>query len=105
MDGIYLKRCWGGEVRNVSILVAIGVDNEGYRDVLGVAEGVKEDKAGWTSLLRHLKERGLKGVRLIVSDKCLGLVESLGDFFPEAKWQRCVVHFYRNVFTATPKER
>ncbi|NLN38656.1 MAG: hypothetical protein GX155_03585 [Smithella sp.] len=47
-----------------------------------------------------LKTRGLKGVRLFVSDKCLGLVESLADFYPQAKWQRCVVHFYRNVFTA-----
>jgi transposase-like protein len=50
-----------------------------------------------------LKDRGLKGVRLIVSDKCLGLVEALGEFFPEAKWQRCMVHWYRNVFTAVPK--
>ncbi|MEN6366762.1 MAG: transposase, partial [Thermoguttaceae bacterium] len=47
--------------------------------------------------------RGLKGVRLVVSDKCLGLVEALGEFFPEAGWQRCVVHWYRNVFTAVPK--
>lgn len=103
LDGIFLKRSWGGEVRNVSILVAIGVNKEGYREILGVAEGAKEDKAGWSSFLRHLKERGLKGVELFISDKCLGLIESLGDFYPEARWQRCVVHFYRNVFTAVPK--
>ena len=58
-------------------------------------------KAG-SHFLRHLKERGLTGVRLFVSDKCLGLVESLADFYPKAQWQRCVVHFYRNVFTLVP---
>ena len=105
LDGIWLKRCWAGEVKNVSVLVAIGVDQDGYRHVLGVQEGAKEDKESWTGFLRHLKKRGLKGVRLFVSDKCLGLVESLADFYPTAKWQRCVVHFYRNVFTAVPKGR
>ena len=105
LDGIWLKRCWAGEVKNVSVLVAIGVDQDGYRHVLGVQEGAKEDKESWTRFLRHLKTRGLKGVKLFVSDKCLGLVESLADFYPQAKWQRCVVHFYRNVFTAVPKGR
>jgi transposase-like protein len=103
LDGIALKRSWGGEVRNVSVLVAVGVNTEGYREILGVAEGAKEDKASWAGFLRHLKERGLKGVELITSDKCLGLVESIGEFYPEASWQRCVVHFYRNVFTVVPK--
>jgi len=105
LDGLWLKRSWGGEVRNVSLLVAIGVNEEGFREVLAVAEGSKEDKASWTSFLRHLKERGLKGVRLFVSDKCLGLVESLGEFYPEALWQRCAVHFYRNVWTAVPTSK
>lgn len=103
LDGILMKRSWSGEVKNVSILVAIGVNREGYREVLGVAEGAKEDRASWTAFLRYLKERGLKGVELIISDKCLGLIESLGEFYPEAKWQRCMVHFYRNVFTLVPK--
>ena len=102
LDGIYLKRSWGGEVRNVSVLVAIGVGVDGFRDILGVAEGAKEDKASWTAFLRNLKERGLKGVKLFTSDRCLGLVESLADFYPEALWQRCVVHFYRNVFSLVP---
>lgn len=102
LDGLWLKRCWGGEVKNVSVLVAIGVNEEGYREILGVAEGTKEDKSSWRNFLRYLKERGLKGPRLIVSDKCLGLVEALGEFFPEAQWQRCTVHFYRNVWTAVP---
>jgi transposase-like protein len=102
LDGLWLKRSWGGEVRNVSVLVAIGVDAEGFRDVLGVSEGAKEDKESWTAFLRELKERGLTGVQLFVSDKCLGLVENLGEFYPEARWQRCVVHFYRNVWTKVP---
>ena len=102
MDGLWLKRSWGGEVKNVSVLVAIGVAQSGYRQILAVSEGSKEDKASWTEFLRGLKERGLKGVELFVSDKCLGLVDNLADFYPEAKWQRCVVHFYRNVWTAVP---
>jgi len=105
LDGLWLKRSWAGEVRNVSVLIAIGVDEHGYRQVLGIKEGAKEDKESWTAFLRYLKERGLSGVQLLVSDKCLGLVESLADFYPEAKWQRCVVHFYRNVFTAVPKAK
>jgi putative transposase len=72
LDGIWLKRCWGGEVRNVAVLVAVGVNGEGYREVLGVMEGAKEDKDSWVAFLRYLKGRGLSGVRLIVSDKCLG---------------------------------
>lgn len=103
LDGISMKRSWSGEVKNVSILVAIGVNREGYREILGVAEGAKEDKASWTVFLRYLKGRGLSGVELIISDKCLGLIESIGEFYPEAKWQRCMVHFYRNVFTLVPK--
>lgn len=103
LDGIWLKRTWGGEVKNVAVLVAIGVNREGYREVLGVMEGAKEDKVSWMAFLRHLKGRGLRGVRLFVSDKCLGLVESLAEFYPEASWQRCMVHFYRNVFTVVPR--
>ena len=102
LDGLYLKRSWGGEVRPVAILVAIGVNSEGFREILGVAEGAKEDEESWTAFLRHLKKRGLKGVRLVTSDKCLGLVNALGVAFPDAMWQRCIVHFYRNVFTAVP---
>jgi len=105
LDGICLKRSWAGEVRNISVLAAIGVNTEGFREILGVAEGCKEDKAGWLSFLKHLKERGLKGVRLIISDKCLGLVEALGETFPEAYWQRCTVHWYRNVFSMVPREK
>jgi len=102
LDGIWLKRSWGGEVKNVAILVAIGVNQEGFREVLGVMEGAKEDQASWQNFLRHLKDRGLQGVRVFISDKCLGLVESLASFYPDAHWQRCAVHFYRNVWTTVP---
>jgi transposase-like protein len=91
LDGIVLKRSWAGEVRNVSLLVAIGVNQSGYREILGICEGAKEDKTGWSAFLKHLKERGLKGVRLITSDACIGLTESAAEFFPEAAWQRCIV--------------
>jgi transposase-like protein len=102
LDGIVLKRSWAGEVRNISLLVAIGVNGEGYREILGICEGAKEDKAGWSSFLKHLRERGLAGVQLIISDACLGLAESAAEFFPEARWQRCVVHWYRNIFSHVP---
>jgi putative transposase len=105
LDGIVLKRTWGGEVKNVSVLVAIGVNAEGFREILGVMEGPKEDKSGWEKFLRHLKERGLKGVRLVVSDKCLGLVESLAEQLPEADWQWCTVHFYRDTWNEVPSTK
>jgi transposase-like protein len=105
LDGIWLKRSWGGEVKNVSILVAIGVDQDGFREILGVMEGAKEDKASWVNFMRHMKERGLSGTRLFISDKCLGLVSSLFEFFPDALWQRCAVHFYRDVWTAVPTSK
>jgi putative transposase len=105
LDGIWLKRSWGGEVKNVAVLVAIGVREDGYREILGVVEGVKEDTESWRNFLRHLKERGMQGVRLLVSDKCLGLVEAVGEFYPEATWQRCMVHWYRNVMSVVPKTK
>ena len=103
LDGVVLKRSWAGEVRNVSVLVAIGVGSDGHRQILGVAEGQKEDVEGWRGFLRHLKDRGLAGVQLIISDACMGLVEAAAELFPDAQWQRCVVHFYRNVFSQVPK--
>jgi putative transposase len=102
LDGVILKRSWAGEVRNISVLVAIGVGSDGFRQILGVAEGEKEDLEGWRGFLRHLKDRGLNGVRLIISDACRGLIEAVAEVFPKTDWQRCVVHFYRNVFSHVP---
>ena len=86
LDGVMLKRSWGGEVRNVSVLIAIGVGSDGYRHILGVAEGEKEDLEGWRGFLRHLKARGLTGGQLIISDACLGLVEAAAECYPKARW-------------------
>lgn len=105
LDGIVMKRTWAGEVRNVSLLVASAVNSEGYREILGICEGAKEDKSGWSGFLRHLVDRGLSGVQLIISDACRGLVESVTDYLPDARWQRCMVHFYRNVFSHVPSTK
>lgn len=82
VDGIYHKRNWDGEFENVSILVAIGVDEDGYHEVIGAAEVMKEDKESWKNFLIWLKERGLDGVKLIVGDKCLGMCEAVNEVFP-----------------------
>ncbi len=79
-------------MRNVSLLVAVAVKADGYCETLGSLEGAKEDKKGWSAFLKPLKERGLTGVASIVSDACMGLVESATAFHPDAQWQRCVVH-------------
>lgn len=105
VDGIYLKRSWGGEVQNVAVLVAIGINAEGHREIIGAAEGMKEDRESWRSFFVWLKDRGLKGVRLIVGDKCLGMLESIPEVFPEIKYQRCTVHFYRNIFSVVPRKQ
>jgi len=105
LDGLVMKRTWADEVRNVSVLAAFGVNQDGFRDLLGTWEGPKEDKAGWSGFIAHLKERGLKNVKLFVSDKCMGLLESLAEYYPDSLWQRCTVHFYRNVWAKVPKTK
>ena len=104
VDGIFLKRCWGGEFENISILVAIGVSEDGYREIIGAAEGLKEDLESWKSFFVWLKQRGLKDPDLIIGDKALGMVEAIGQVFPRTGYQRCTVHFYRNVMTVTPRK-
>ena len=64
---------------------------------------MKEDRESWRNFLLWLKERGLKGVQLFVGDKNLGMLETIGEVFPKAKYQRCIVHFYRNVFSVVPR--
>ena len=103
LDGIYLKRNWGGSFENVAVLVAMAVNEDGQREVIGAAEGMKEDKESWKDFLVSLKERGLTGTRLFIGDKCLGLLDAINTVFPAARYQRCTVHFYRNVFSVVPK--
>ena len=105
VDGIFLKRCWGGEYENASVLIAIGVTEDGYREILGAAEGLKEDLESWKNFFVWLKSRGLDGVKLVIGDRALGMVESIGQVFPEAKYQRCTVHFYRNVLSSVPHQK
>ena len=105
VDGVYLKRSWGGEIQNVSVLVAIGVSQDGCREILGAAEGMKEDRESWRSFFVWLKERGLTGVHLIIGDKNLGMLETIPEVFPDARYQRCTVHFYRNIFSVTPRNK
>lgn len=103
LDGIWLKRSWAGEVQNVSVLVAIGVSTSGFREIPGVAEGSREDSESWRQFLRYLRERGFERIGLVISAKSLGLLEALGEYYPAAQWQRCVVHFYRNVLHAVSR--
>ena len=105
VDGIYLRRNWGGEYENMAILVAITVNEDGYREVLGAAEGMKEDKASWVNFFQWLRGRSLDGAKLVVGDKHLGMLEAVGAVFPEAKYQRCTVHFCRNVFSVTSRSK
>ena len=102
VDGVWHKRSWGGRVENVGILVAIGVGKDGYREAVGVAEGMREDSAGWEQFFRGMIERGLKGVRLVVGDRCAGLVATVGSMLPKARYQRCMVRFMRNVLSKVP---
>jgi len=104
VDGVWHKRSWGGSVENVSVLVAIGINAEGHREVIGVAEGMKEDSASWEQFVRSMIERGLKGVRLVVGDRCAGLVSTVGSMLPKAKYQRCMVHFMRNVLSRVSRK-
>lgn len=106
MDGVWHKRCWGGSVENVSILVAVGVGMDGRREVLSVAEGMKEDSESWREFIKGMLARGLKGVRLVTGDRCAGLVAAVNELLPGARYQRCMVHFERNILTkVNPKNR
>lgn len=102
VDRVYLKRSWGGEIQNVPILIAIGIRSDGHREILGAAEGKKEDKESWHAFFVWLKAHGLCGVWLIVSDKNPGMLETIPEVFLDARYQRCTVHFYRNIFRLRP---
>lgn len=106
MDGVWHKRCWGGSVENVSILMAVGVGMDGRREVLSVAEGMKEDSESWRDFIKGMLARGLKGVRLVTGDRCAGLVAAVNELLPGARYQRCMVHFERNILAkVNPKNR
>ena len=84
VDGTYLKRSWGGSYENVAAMVAIGVNDDGYREVIGAAEGFAESSECWREFLSWLRSRGLRGVRMFTGDKAAGMVGSIAEVFPEA---------------------
>ena len=105
VDGIYLKRSWGGSFENVAVMVAIGVNDEGYREVIGAAEGFTESAECWREFLSWLKGRGLSGVRMFTGDKAAAMTGAIAEVFPDAAYQRCTVHFYRNVLSKVPRSK
>jgi transposase-like protein len=102
LDATYLKVRWGSSVTSMALLACVGVDEEGFREVLAVEVAGSEKGAAYASLLRGLLDRGLSGVRLVVSDDHEGIKAAVAGELPGVKWQRCVVHFERNVLSRVP---
>ncbi len=103
LDATYVKAHEGAHVVSKAVIVATGVSADGNREVLGLAVGDSEDKAFWTAFLRSLRARGLSGVRLVISDGHEGLKAAIERVMLGASWQRCRVHFLRNVLAKVPK--
>src|SRR6266542_3738541 len=103
LDATYVKAHDGASVVSKAIVVATGVTKTGDSEVLGLAVGASEDGAFWTAFLRSLRARGLSGVRLVISDAHEGLKAAIGAVVLGAGWQRCRVHFLRNVLARIPK--
>lgn len=103
LDALTQKVREGGRVVNIACLVAVGVNAEGQREVLGLDVAATEDGAGWLAFLRDLVTRGLGGVKLVVSDAHAGLVDAIGAALPGASWQRCRTHYARNLLSQVPK--
>jgi putative transposase len=102
LDATYLKVRWGPRVTSMALLACVGVDEEGFREVLAMEVAGSEKGAAYASLLRGLIDRGLKGVRLVVSDDHEGIKAAVWGELPGADWQRCIVHFERNVLSHVP---
>ena len=102
-DALVVKVREHGRTVNVHTLIAVGVNADGQREVLGLDVASDEDGAGWLAFLRSLSARGLGGVRLVISDAHRGLVQAIGAALPGAQWQRCRTHYLRNLLTKVPK--
>lgn len=105
LDGISLNVRWGGARERLSVLVVIGVSEEGFREVLACVAGFRESEESWRGRLRGLAARALQGVRLVISDAGAGLKAAVADFLPGAQWQRCTVHVMRNALDKVPQSR
>jgi putative transposase len=103
MDALTIKVREGGRTVNVHALIAVGVNGDGGREVLGLEVASQEDGAGWLGFLRGLTARGLAGVKLVISDAHRGLVDAIGAALPGAGWQRCRTHYLRNLLGKVPK--
>ena len=102
-DALMIRVREGGRVVKVAVMVATGVNAEGYREILGIHTATTESAAGWLAFFRDLTARGLTGVGLVTSDAHAGLVEAIGATLPGASWQRCRTHYAANLMAATPK--
>jgi putative transposase len=103
LDALAIKVREGGRTVNVHALIAVGVNADGQREVLGLEVASQEDGAGWLGFLRGLIARGLSGVRLVISDAHRGLVDAIAATLPGAAWQRCRTHYLRNLLAKVPK--
>jgi len=104
-DALTMKVREAGRVVKVAVMVATGVNADGYREVLGIHTTTTESSAGWLGFFRDLTARGLKDVALVTSDAHAGLVEAIGATLPNASWQRCRTHYAANLMAATPKSQ
>lgn len=104
LDARYEKVRRDGAVRSQAVLIAIGVNSEGIREVLGVELAQRESRTSWSEFLESLKQRGLHGVELVISDDHSGLRRAIEEKFTEALWQRCSVHFIRNALDHLPRK-
>ena len=103
LDATCVKCRDGGRIVNVAVVIAIGVNLTGHREVLGMDVVTVEDGAGWTAFLRSLVARGMRGVELVVSDAHCGIKDAIASVLPGAAWQRCRTHFMRNLLGKVPK--
>ena len=103
LDGMVIKSRLAGRNENTSLLIAVGVNSDGYREIIGIVEGMSEDATSWKGFLKSLHERGLIQVDLVISDARLGLRAGAEQYLPEAGFQRCIVHCYRNVLSKVPR--
>jgi len=103
MDALTQKVREGGRIINVAVVIAVGVNADGHREILGLDVITTEDGAGWLAFLRGLVARGLAGTSLVISDAHPGLVDAIGSTLVGATWQRCRTHYMRNLLTRVPK--
>ena len=103
LDALVVKVREGGRIVSASVVHAVAVNRDGYRESLGLDVVTSEDGASWTAFLRSLVARGLTGVRLVTSDAHPGLVEAIAATLPGASWQRCRMHFMRNLQAKVPE--